>query len=74
MRSTAIADAILSEPTDELVLCVRDRHLLGHLFDIAHRAARATGLPTERIPVPAVRRRPRRPWTRLRRGECAPAP
>ena len=48
--------------------------VLGHRFDLAHRAERATGIPTRRVALPGARGRSRiRTWTRLRRGHCAAA-
>ena len=69
---TAIGDVLLSQPVDEILVCVRARHVVGHRFDLAHRAERATGIPTRRVAVPAARGRSRIPtWTRLRRGHRA---
>jgi hypothetical protein len=71
---TAIGDALLSDGADEMLLCMRQGHLADHPLDLAHRAGRASGIPTRRVAVPAVRRRrPRRAWAGLRRGHCPAA-
>jgi hypothetical protein len=50
----AIMDVVLWRPVDQLLVCVCDRHQHGHPFDLAHRASRATGLPTTRVALPAA--------------------
>jgi hypothetical protein len=69
--TAAVIDVVLSQSVDELLLCVRDRRLGSHPFDLAHRLARNTGLPVERVglPKPGVPLRHRR-WSRLRNGHC----
>ena len=70
---TAIGDALLDWPADELMICARPSHAGPHPFDLAHRAHRATGLSVQRVELPAaspgVPHRHR--WLRLRPGHCA---
>jgi hypothetical protein len=57
----ATEDALADWPADELLLCVRERRLSPvRVFDLAHRARRATGLPVRRAGL-----------RRERRGHCA---
>lgn len=71
---TAIGDVLLSHPADELLLCVRGGHLAGHPLDLAHRAARAAGIPTRRVVLANARSgRRSRAFSRLRRSHCSPA-
>jgi len=56
----ATEDVLADWPADELLLCLRGRRLPAHVFDLAHRARRATGLPVRRA---ALRRD--------HRGHCA---
>jgi hypothetical protein len=67
----AIIDAQLSQPVDELMLCVRERRLGSHPFDLAHRIARTTGLSVERVVIARPGGTPHRhAWSPLRRGHC----
>lgn len=69
--AAAVLDVVLSQPIDELLLCVRDRALGSHPLDVAHRIARSTGLPVERVVIPKRDALPRhRLWTLLNNGHC----
>lgn len=63
----AAIDAVLSQPTQQIVVCTLKRHT--SLFDLGHRVRRATGLPVLSVPVPQADRG-RRGWLRLQHGEC----
>jgi hypothetical protein len=67
----AICDALADWPAERLVLCDR-RKRLPYPFDLRTRAARATGLPVERVELPAAGRATgRRGWTAVRSGHCS---
>jgi hypothetical protein len=66
---TAIADAIYSNPAEELLICVPAHRVRGPL-ELAHRARRFTGLPVSRVAVPAIAA-PRSRWLHRRPRHCA---
>jgi hypothetical protein len=67
---SAIGDALWSHPSTEILLFGRERRFgSSHPLDLVHRARRASGLPVQRISVPAAAGpRERRGWMLLRGG------
>lgn len=67
----AITDALLTQPADELMICVRERRFRSHRFGLTHRIARSTGLPVELVAIALPDAVPHRhAWSLLRRGHC----
>jgi hypothetical protein len=68
---TAMCDALANRPADELLLCARaSRVSVGHPLDLTHRAQRVTGLPVQRINVPAAATESAGKRMRLRHRHC----
>lgn len=67
----AITDALLTQPIDELMICVGKRWFRSRRFGLAHRIARSSGLPVEQVTIARPDAKSHRhAWSLLGRGHC----